>query len=229
MTIPESPTPTSTPAPAPAPKKTNTTLWIIIAIVAVILICCILLAAAVGAFYIYNRKSGAANNIPVPFLSTPQQIQPGPTQPAPLTGKLAVTPFDPSTGNYPALPDLIPNWTELSQPGSQNWSVSVPSTQPVLVLLGWCTSTSQILQQNNQHIKWSLTVDGQSVDVQKLFAFNQQLPDRVCASYSGLIQQWPGSSHKVVTTMTVDQKINDGFSDYAAGDYTDVYNVTVTP
>lgn len=213
---------------SPNPKKRNTTIWIIVAIVVVILICCILLALAVGAVFVITKRSGTVNDAPLPFLSTPQQVQPGATQPA-TTGTLVVEPFDPTSSNYPALPDLAPNWNGLSQPGSQNWSVSVPANQPVLIMVGWCTSTSQILQQNNQQIKWTLTVDGQSVDVQKLFVLNQQLPDRVCSSNVGLIRQWPGTSHKIVTTMTVDQKINDGFNDYAAGDYTDVYTVTVNP
>ncbi len=236
MTIPESPTPTPSPTLTPTPKKSNSTVWIIVAIVAVILICCILLAVVAGAFFVFNRRTGSPSNIPMPFLPTPLQVQPAPTQqgqPAPTqpapTGSLVVQSFDPTSSNYPALPDLIPSWSELSAPGSQNWTVSVPANQPVLILLGWCTQTSQILQQNDQHIKWTLTVDGQSVDVQKLFAFNQQLPDRVCSSYSGLIRQWPGSSHKIVTTMTVDQQINDGWNNYVAGDYTDVYTVTVTP
>jgi hypothetical protein len=222
MTVPESPT----------PKKSNTTVWIIVGVAIVLLICCALLVAAVVGGLIFIKRSGTGGAPipqPMPFLSTPNQVQPNATPLPSSNGPLVVEPFDPSSSNYPALPDLVPNWKGQTQPGSQNWSATVPANQPVLIMLGWCTSTAQVLQQNDQQIKWSLTVDGQPVDVSKLFTFNQQQPTQVCKSSVGLIRQWPGTTHKIVTTMTVAQKINDGFSDYAPGDYTDVYNVTVGP
>ncbi len=221
MTIPELPT----------PKKSNTTVWIIVGVAIVVVICCALvIAALVGAFFFIRRSgTGTPFTQPIPFLSTPNPVQPKATALPPANGALLVEPFDPSTSNYPALPDLIPNWQGQTKPGSQNWSVTVPANQPVLIMLGWCTSTSQILQQNDQQIKWSLSVDGQSVDVSKLFSFDQQVQGEVCKSNVGLIRQWPGTTHKITTTMTVAQKINDGFNDYAAGDYTDVYTVTVGP
>jgi hypothetical protein len=220
MTVPET----------PAPKKNNTTLWIIIAAVVVVVICCALAAAALVGGYFYLRANNRGFKIPqqMPFLSTPHPVGPNTTPPA-TGGKLVVEPFDPSTNTYPTLPDLIPGWSGQTQPGSKNWPVIVPSNQPVIIMLGWCTTTPQILEQNDQQIKWSLKVDGQAVDVSKLFSYDEQLNRQVCHSYVGVIRQWPGTTHEIITTMTVAQKINDGFSDYAAGDYTDVYNVTVGP
>jgi len=211
----------------PTPKKSNTTTWIIVAVVAVLLVCCVLVVLVVGGGFFYLRT----RNVPqvAPFLFTPNPVSPNATQAVPANGPLVVEPFDPTNSSYPALPDLIPNWQGSTQPGSQNWTATVTANQPVVIMLGWCTSTAQILDQNDQQIKWGLTVDGQAVDVSKLFAFNQQIPNEVCKSYVGLIRQWPGTSHKIVTTMSVAQKINDGFSDYAAGDYTDVYTVNVGP
>jgi hypothetical protein len=214
---------------SPQPKKTNPTIWVIVAIL-VILLCCILVAAGLTGAYFLIRRSGGLNNVTplLPFSSTPNQVGPG-TVPTLASGPLVVEPFDPSSGFYPALPDLVPNWSGPTKPSTQNWSLNVPANQPVLIYLGWCTSTSQILQQNDQQITWSLTVDGQAVNVQKLFASNEQQSGQVCNSYVGIIRNWTGTQHKITTTMTVAQKINDGWNDYAAGDYTDVYNVTVTP
>jgi hypothetical protein len=213
----------------PQSKKTNPTIWVIVAIL-LILVCCILVALVLGGTYIYLQRSGKLNNgVPaLPFLSTPRQVGPG-AIPTFSKGTLVVEPFDPTSGNFPALPDLVPNWTESTKPASQNWSLTVPANQSVLVILGWCTTTPQLLQQNDRQIKWSLTVDSQPVDLQKLFISNEQFSDRVCKSSAGLIRNWPGTQHKIVTTMTISQKINDGFNDYPAGDYTDIYNVTVSP
>ncbi len=236
MTIPESPAPA--PDLTPAPKKNNTTTWIIVAVVAVVLVCCLLVALVIGGILIYRSRAGQVNNIPpaMPFLNTPNPINtPNPVSPngtpaAPGNGPLTVESFDPTNSTYPALQDLVQNYKGATQPSSQNWNATVPANQPVVILLGWCTSTTQVLDQNYQQIKWSLTVDGQPVDVSKLFLLNQQVsnPTQVCKSYSGIIRQWTGTTHKIVTTMTVAQKINDGFSDYAPGDYTDVFTVNVT-
>ena len=224
MTIPESPTPAPIPPLNPPPGKNRTT-WIIVAVVAVVLVLCALLVVAVVGGLFFIRSRGAAPNLPqgLPFFSTPNPN----STPQSANGPLVVESFDPTNSTFPALPDLIPGWKGLTQPGIQNWKVTVPSKQGVVILLGWCTSTTQILDQNYQSIKWGLTVDGKSVDVSKLFPLDQQIPNEVCRSYSGIIRQWPGRLHTITTTMSVAQKINDGFSDYPAGDYTDVYNVTV--
>ena len=214
---------------SPKPPKKDITIWIVVGI-AVVLICCVLALLGLGGVYYYLEKSGKVNitlpGIPIP--SVPGQKVPAVT-PGASNGPLGIEPFDPSTSNYPSLADLAPNWTDATKPGTQNLSITVPSRQPVTIMLGWCTTTSATLQENYQHITWSLTVDYQPVDVQKLFVWNDQESDRVCKTYVGLVRQWTGSQHKIITTMTVHQKINDGWNDYVQGDYTDVYIVTVSP
>jgi len=214
---------------SPKPKKTDITIWIIVAI-AVVLICCVLTLLAIGGGFYYLERSGRVNVTPpgIPLPSVPGQIVPTVT-PGASNGSLVVEPFDPSSSSYPALAELDPNWTDATKPGTQNLTVTVSSRQPVTIMLGWCTTTSTILQENFQHINWSLTVDYQPVEVQKLFLWNDQESDRICKTYVGLVRQWTGSQHKIITTMTITQKINDGWNDYLPGDYTDVYSVTVSP
>ena len=98
-----------------------------------------------------------------------------------------------------------------------------------MVFVGWCTTTQDILTFNLKHITYKLVVDGQPVDINGLYKWDSQESDRVCQTYVGLIRTWTGTSHTIVTTMTMDWALNDGFDDYLAGDYTDVYNITVTP
>jgi len=214
---------------SPKPQKKDITIWIIVAI-AVVMVCCILVLLGLGGGYYYLEKSGKVNitqpGIPLPSVSG----QKGSTvTPGLSNGPLGIEPFDPSTSNYPSLADLTPNWTDSTKPGSQNYSLTVSSREPVTIMMGWCTATSTILQENFQHINWSLTVDYQPVEVQKLFLWNDQESDRICKTYVGLVRQWTGSQHKIITTMTITQKINDGWNDYLPGDYTDVYSVTVSP
>ena len=215
---------------SPKPPKKDITIWIVVG-VAVILACCVLTLLAVGGGYYYLEKAGKVNfSLPgIPLPSAPGQKIPTVT-PSASIGPLGIAPFDPSTGNYPSLAELAPSWNDATKPGTQNLSITVPSRQQVTVLLGWCTTTSSLLQENYKHITWSLTIDYQPVDVQKLFVWNDQQADRICKTYVGLIRQWSGSQqHKIITTLTITQKINDGWNDYLPGDYTDVYTVTVTP
>lgn len=211
MTNQENPTPS---------KKTNPTVWVVVGIAAVLVVCLLLAATLVGTYF-YLQRTGRLGSVTsgIPFLS-----KPGPKT---TSTPMAVEAFDPSNSKYPALPNLVPGWKGLTQPGIQDWHASVSANQPVLIMLGWCTTTKDILDQNDQQIKWSLNVDGQDVDVTKLFIYNQQLPDRICLSGVGVIRQWSVGTHTITTKMTTLQKINDGWDDYPAGDYTDVYTVKV--
>jgi hypothetical protein len=140
-----------------------------------------------------------------------------------------IEPANPTSSSYPTLPDLAPNWSTATAPGSQTWSVSVSRNQPVMVFMGWCATTPEILAFNLKHIAYKLVVDDQPVNITGLYKWDSQESDRVCQTFVGLIRQWTGTSHTIVTTMTLDWAINDGLDDYHAGDYTDVYNITVSP
>jgi hypothetical protein len=205
-------------------QKNNKTVWIIVVVVALVLVCC-LLVAMIGGLYYYLQQTNALPS----FLTgnTPAPATGG--APTVASGPLVVEPFDPTSSTYPALAELVPNWSPATTPSSVIWSAYVSSNEPVLVFMGWCTTTSQILEQNYQHTSYKLVVDGQSVDVNSLFELDEQRTDRVCRSYVGLIKQWPGTQHTIVTTMTFDQTINDGWDDYPAGDYAETYDITVTP
>lgn len=206
------------------PKKSNKTLWIIIVVAAVILLCCILAAALSGLFY-YLKQNGMlpaslSADVPTPTVTK---------APAVVSEALTIEPANPSSSSYPTLEQLVPDWRPTTTPSSRSWSISVSPDEPALVFLGWCTTTAEILDQNYQHITYKLSVDGQPVDVKSLYLLNSQDADQVCRTYVGLIRHWTGTQHTIVTTTTFSQKINDGWDDYPAGDYTDTYNITVSP
>ena len=207
------------------PKKANKNLWIIIIIVvAVILLCCVL-AAALGGGYIYLKQHNTLPSFTPGGVPSPTAAQ----VPTVISEPLTIEPANPTSSSYPALSDLVPSWVAATTPSSQTWSLSVSRNQPVMVFVGWCTTTQDILTFNLKHITYKLVVDGQPVDINGLYKWDSQESDRVCQTYVGLIRTWTGTSHTIVTTMTMDWALNDGFDDYLAGDYTDVYNVTVTP
>ena len=48
-----------------------------------------------------------------------------------------------------------------------------------------------------------------------------------CADYGVLTSEWTDGQYKLKAVANFDQRINDGISDYDAGDYIFEYNVTV--
>ena len=53
--------------------------------------------------------------------------------------------------------------------------------------------------------------------------------DRYCRSYLGIIQAWPVGNHVIIIEMVLDAPINDGWDDYAAGQYIDQFIISATP
>jgi hypothetical protein len=219
-----------------SPKKNTTWIWIVVAI-AVIGLCCLVLLVGAGALAVWkgtitlpgisipgvNLPSQASPALPTPM--TPSQQNPNTTPPTSIT----VEPYQPQpTDRYPGLQDLASNWQNPTGPGTNTYDISVSASQPVLLFQGWCTSTKAILDQNFQHIQYLVEVDGQPQDVSKLSQANTSAVDKSCRDFAGIIRAWPTGNHTIKISMRLDAKINDGWSDFAAGDYTEIYNITVT-
>lgn len=48
-----------------------------------------------------------------------------------------------------------------------------------------------------------------------------------CLDFGVLMSEWPESKYTLEAVATFDEEINDGLADFAAGDYTFIYDVTV--
>jgi hypothetical protein len=214
-----------------SPKKNTTWIWIVVAI-AVFGLCCLVLLVGAGAFAVWKGY------ITLPGVNLPSQTSPAlPTPKTPShsnptiapTTRITVEPYQlQQNDRYPGLQELSTNWQDPKDPGINTYDISVSASQPVLVFQGWCTSTKAVLDQNFQHIQYLVEVDGQPVDTSKLYQANISTIDKSCKDFVGIIRAWPTGQHTIKITMRLDAKINDGWNDFAAGDYTEIYNITVT-
>jgi len=211
-------------------QKSLTWVWIVVGVI-LLCFCCVLIAAGVGLYEYLQRtqslpfqKPAIEPTMAVPSAPTEMPLMPSPANIPPLTIKS----FDPRQSNYPTLPSLAERWEPALMPSSRTWNINLRSTQPVIILMGWCTTTKSILNQNYQFITWLLDVNGESIPLSNLYAYDQDRSDMVCRSYSGIVRQWPVSEHRITITMRLHQDINDGWDTYPAGDYTDVYVINVT-
>ncbi len=212
------------PEPVP-PKKDFPWVWVVVVLV-VLCLCCALAAAAVSGYYLLKNNRLTIPNFQVPGLPT---LGPSGSTSAP-SGPLTVQPYNPNSGQLPTLQSLVSNWQGSTTPAVSNWQVQVSASQPAVIFVGWCTKDQATLDQNYQHLTWIVEVDGKTLPTSSFYVDNAVDPQQgYCRSFAAEIAAWTGGQHTIKTTMRLDQQINDGWSDYAAGDYVDIYAITVTP
>ncbi len=213
-----------------APKTKSTWIWIVVLVLALCL-CLALGAGGIGLYLYLNQPVEILPTTAAPLNEAP----PPPEEPtllpvAPLPETVIVEPYEPQVwDDYPFLANLAPGYEGSSVPDVQTWNVSVSSDQPVLIYYGWCAASADILEQNFQHIQFIWEVNGELLDMEGLYILNDTTTDQVCRAYVGIVWAWPLGEHVISMTMRFDESINDGWGDYPAGDYVDVFNITVTP
>jgi hypothetical protein len=165
---------------------------------------------------------------PLPGIATATPLPPLP--PAQPVTRIIVEPYQPQESDpYPTLQNLVMDWEGSATPGTQTWEITMPANLPALLFLGWCASTPAVLNENFGHLMYLAEVDGQPLDVRSLYSSDSLNEDGACRDFIGLIRAWPPGKHTIQTTMRLDAQINDGWGDYQAGDYVDIYNITVMP
>ncbi|MGA2489491.1 MAG: hypothetical protein ABSF99_04795 [Anaerolineales bacterium] len=218
--------------PKPAsPKKNTLWVWVVVALV-VLCLCCFVVIIGAGAYAAWKGYIAlpAINlpGLPSPAIPTPKTLPKA--IPTGTPNKIMVEPYQPQTGDdYPTLQNLAPNWQNPTGPGTHTYDIAVNTNQSVLLASGWCTTTQTILNQNFQHIQYLVEVDGQSLNTDSLSQEEQQSLGQTCKDFAGIIRAWPAGKHTLKITMRLDAKINDGWNDYPAGDYVEIYNVTAKP
>lgn len=133
-------------------------------------------------------------------------------------------------GNYVRLEALAKEkYTEqdLSKPGTWPFTIKITDNKPTYFSYSWCAVDEKTLQQNYQHINATLYINGEKLGKDVVHNLSYQLQNGMfCGDFGVLLSDWPAGKSELKAIATFDQKINDGISDYAAGDYVFVYNVT---
>lgn len=121
---------------------------------------------------------------------------------------------------------------DFAKPGTLTFTVDLTGQEgPTYFNYGWCTTTEEILQQNFEHIRVRLSLDGRELAEDVVHAITstqqQQQQDMVCLEFGVLFTDWPPGEYQLEAAATFDETINDGLADFEAGDYVFEYNVTV--
>ncbi len=216
-------------------KKDKTWVWVLVAFL-VLCLCLTVIAVGVGVYLYINRPADPTPAPPIaaPTMRPPPTVVPEPTaRPLPTEApapplSLEIEYFDFSEGiYYEDLRSLVYGYGDSETPGEDYWEATVIYTQTVLVSSGWCTTTTEVLDQNFEHITYTWVADGVAVDMSTMYKTDEFQVDRYCRVFNGLIRLWPLGDHEIIIDMVFDAPINDGWDTYPAGHYTDIYTITV--
>lgn len=115
------------------------------------------------------------------------------------------------------------------QPGVLTYTVELSASQPALFTAGWCATDWDTLYSNLEFLTPVLEINGQEITRAHRTAVYFDNGDSKCVISAALITAWSPGDYAARTVITVAQPIHDGEREYPAGEYADVYQITVTP
>jgi hypothetical protein len=109
-------------------------------------------------------------------------------------------------------------WQKPKSPGKSQWQVTFPVNEPALISLGWCATNKTILEENWSHLRYSLLIDNNYVElVPKEWVFENE--EGVCRGYSEKLSGWAVGRHSFYWFYHLDQTLNNGKDTYQSGEY----------
>jgi C-terminal processing protease CtpA/Prc len=117
---------------------------------------------------------------------------------------------------------------DYTQPGKLTFTIPLSAPDPLIWAYPWCAKDAATLQQNFANIKLAFVLDGQNVTSQ-MATVDATANGQQCRLVFTELTGWPAGEHHLTTTATFAQAINDGSTDYPAGDYILDYTVVVKP
>lgn len=116
---------------------------------------------------------------------------------------------------------------DFAKPGTLTYTINLSKSETMVWLYAWCTTSQDILDQNFKSIKLKFVLDDKEVSLSDMVTADLPNSGQQCRIYYTALSDWPAGQHHLVTTATFTNKINDGTSDYGAGDYVLDYTVNI--
>jgi hypothetical protein len=115
--------------------------------------------------------------------------------------------------------------------GNLNYTIYLNQSEPIAWGTGWCTTTEAILYENFDHRQYKFILNGKEVPLDQFveIEYNTEDGQSYCRQIYTILTDWTPGESIIKTVITLDQPINDGWDDYAAGVRTYEYRVILTP
>lgn len=118
---------------------------------------------------------------------------------------------------------------DYARPGTLTFTISLNRSETLIWGYAWCASTKEVLEQNFKDIRLKFVLNGKEIPIDQLNVFDVEARGQQCRLYYLALSDWPAGEHHLSTTATFMTALNDGTSDFAAGDYVLDYTVYVKP
>lgn len=244
------PPPALTPTPSqpvmkapPPPRETkgkNTAVWLVIGgIVGGI---ALIAAFCIGAGALFPLLSPSTTVTPGIGMATSaaktQPVNPTPVRQASPTWpiKSPVIASQAETNNavnesVPTLHSLAEesySYEERNRVGNRlTYTVTLKENDRALVNYGWCATTKEILESNLSNMKITFTLEGQEIDPSAVFGQYTTEDSLDCHSQYLLLKDWLPGHYTITQTTTLLKAIHDGETEFPAGAFTTIYDITV--
>ncbi len=140
-----------------------------------------------------------------------------------------VKPYDPANDPYFPLKRLVA-FKVLDAPGVQEYHTSVRQGEPFQVQNTWCAASQNVLNSNLQAMQFVTTVDGQPLSPEQVSSVTYGVSGKYwCRTDTATVTFWTPGAHTVTIEQNIQQKINDGWGDYAPGAYVQKVHFDVAP
>lgn len=118
---------------------------------------------------------------------------------------------------------------DYSKPGVLKYTVTLQKSETLIWGYPWCAKDADTLEQNFSQIEVKFALEGREVPRDQFAVFDVESGGLQCRLIYAALSDWKAGEHHLTTTATFKNKINDGKSDYPAGDYVLDFTVYVKP
>jgi len=118
---------------------------------------------------------------------------------------------------------------EILEPHTLTYTVPVSQSAKNIWAYYWCAASADTLTANWDAMTFKFVMNGEEVAADKLATYDWESSGYSCRMLYVPLINWPAGEHHLSITTTFTETINDGASDYAAGDYISEFTVYVKP
>jgi hypothetical protein len=116
---------------------------------------------------------------------------------------------------------------EVSVPGVLTYTIPLTKSETLIWGYFWCTTTQEVLDQNFTQIEVNFELNGEAVPLDKFVITDLPSGGNQCRVIFTALSDWKPGEHYLTTAVTFKTPVNDGMSEYPAGDYVSEYSVFV--
>jgi C-terminal processing protease CtpA/Prc len=118
---------------------------------------------------------------------------------------------------------------DYSAPGTLKFTIALSKSESLIWGYAWCAKDTAMLEQNFSQINLKFTLAGKDIPLDQFTVFEVESGGQQCRLIYTALSDWKPGEHRLSTQITFTSEINDGASEYQAGDYIYDYIVYVKP